>query len=79
MHLQGTRFERAFVASFTASAPAERSVGNCSPGKHLKLQHTVVPTKNEERKKEQLRTFTVIALKLSWSVVTPLGASQLMF
>ena len=33
-HPQGTRFKRAFVTSFTVSAPAERSVGNCSPAKN---------------------------------------------
>ena len=32
-HPQCMRFKRAFVASFTVSAPAKRSVGNCSPAK----------------------------------------------
>ena len=34
-HPQGVKFKRAFVASFTVSAPAERSVGNCSPAKKM--------------------------------------------
>ena len=37
-HPQGTRFNHAFVASFSMSAPAERSVGNCSPAKKVNFR-----------------------------------------